>query len=53
MQEMGNIMGKLHYIVQETFASADAGERKKRLQSLMNAYIRTLEKQIAQNEGFE
>ena len=44
-------MEKLHYIIQETFASTNASERERRLQSLMNTYLRTLEKQIAQNEG--
>ena len=49
----GNIMEKLHYIIQETFASTDASERERRMQSLMNTYLRTLEKQIAQNEALE
>ena len=44
-------MAKFQYIVHETFASADAVERESRLQSLMDAYIRSLEKQMAQNEG--
>lgn len=48
---MGNIMEKIRYIVQEAFASANTEEREKRLRSLMDAYIRTLEKRIAQNEG--
>ena len=51
MKETGNIMRKHQYVVQETFASADASERESRLQSLMAAYIRTLEKQIAQDES--
>lgn len=51
-RKRGDMMGKLQYIVQEIFVSADAGERERRLQSLMDAYIRTLEKQIAQNESF-
>lgn len=46
-------MLKLQYVVQETFASVNAEEREKRLQSLMDAYIRTIEKQIAQNGGLE
>lgn len=46
-------MEKTRYIIHETFASADPVERESRLQSLMNAYIRTIEKQIAQNEALE
>lgn len=52
-RKRGIIMGKLQYLVQEIFVSAGVAERESRLQSLMEAYLRTLEKQIAQNEGLE